>query len=219
MKLSTNFYNALNRKLDALEEQLNGGLGSGIFGHAGRPGLVGGSTKEGVSSKTSRAISQGIKSFKPSDDPDKSIDGGFTTNLKTGKKYELGKTEGYACGGFGTEVIVPAKDLKDPRKLQKHIYKYIQQNKKALSEKGACLGGWMPSDKTHPQFGNLILDVSRVTTDKKQATKWAVQTDQDAITDFKGFDFPKTEDLAKEFKLEKELAKTHGMREKERAQK
>ena len=42
-------YNRLKEKVDNLERLLNGGPGSGNFGHAGRPGKVGGSSKEGGS--------------------------------------------------------------------------------------------------------------------------------------------------------------------------
>lgn len=40
-------YDILKEKVDNLERLLNGGPGSGNFGHLGRPGKVGGSSKEG----------------------------------------------------------------------------------------------------------------------------------------------------------------------------
>ena len=40
-------YNALVKKVEALYLAINGGKGSGNFGHSGRPGLVGGSGKSG----------------------------------------------------------------------------------------------------------------------------------------------------------------------------
>ena len=39
-------YNKLKKQVDNLEVLLNGGKGSGNFGHSGRPGQVGGSGKE-----------------------------------------------------------------------------------------------------------------------------------------------------------------------------
>ena len=53
-KITKAEYNALKEKVELLEQYLNGGKGSGNFGHKGRPGLVGGSGKSGsVSSKDS----------------------------------------------------------------------------------------------------------------------------------------------------------------------
>lgn len=43
--MKKNTYNRLKEKLDNLERLLNGGPGSGNFGHSGRPGYVGGSGK------------------------------------------------------------------------------------------------------------------------------------------------------------------------------
>lgn len=50
-------YNELKAKLDKLEIALNGGKGSGNFGHAGRPGERGGSAPSGVS--TAYGITEG----------------------------------------------------------------------------------------------------------------------------------------------------------------
>ena len=51
MKLTREQYNFVKQKLEELEKEINGGKGSGNFGHSGRPGLVGGSGK-GSSSKS-----------------------------------------------------------------------------------------------------------------------------------------------------------------------
>lgn len=47
--MKTKTYNELKQKVDELEKKLNGGPGSGNFGHAGRPGKVGGSSKDSFS--------------------------------------------------------------------------------------------------------------------------------------------------------------------------
>lgn len=51
--MTTSSYNIkkLNNKLDSLVKALNGAKGSGNFGHAGRPGKVGGSSMDGSGSK------------------------------------------------------------------------------------------------------------------------------------------------------------------------
>lgn len=46
MKINTQQIKELRNRLDVIELALNGGNGSGNFGHAGRPGKVGGSSKE-----------------------------------------------------------------------------------------------------------------------------------------------------------------------------
>ena len=188
---------------------LNGGKGSGNWGHSGRPGKVGVSGKGGGKAyKTAREVFKGIESY----NPEEGIDGGFTIGVKEVKTYELGKSDGYAVGGFGTEKIV---EITSKKAVTKAIADYVKENESALKEDGACIGGWIPSEGDLK--GKLVLDVSRVFTDKKEATIWAIKTDQDSITDFKNSDWPTKEDLAKEFKLEKELEKYKGIRAKERS--
>lgn len=50
-KITKAEYNALKGKVELLEQYLNGGKGSGNWGHSGRPGKVGGSGKGGSVSK------------------------------------------------------------------------------------------------------------------------------------------------------------------------
>lgn len=50
--MKKSLYNDLKEKINALEKQINGGKGSGNFGHAGRPGEVGGSVLEGSAPKS-----------------------------------------------------------------------------------------------------------------------------------------------------------------------
>lgn len=49
MKINKELYNELKEKVDSLEKLVNGGKGSGNFGHAGRPGEIGGSAPSGSS--------------------------------------------------------------------------------------------------------------------------------------------------------------------------
>ena len=58
MKITKEQYLQIANRLQELETQINGGKGSGNFGHAGRPGEVGGSAPEGsggVSAKDAKA--------------------------------------------------------------------------------------------------------------------------------------------------------------------
>lgn len=52
--MKTKTYEELKLKIGELEKKLNGGLGSGNFGHAGRPGKVGGSSKSNIISSAMR---------------------------------------------------------------------------------------------------------------------------------------------------------------------
>lgn len=197
----------------AIEKLENGGKGSGNFGHSGRPGKVGGSGKSSAGSLAQGRMIKGVREA----DFKQGIDGGFTVELSSGKSYRLGKSEGYAVGGFGTEKVVDMKDWNDKSKRRKILNDYLKENKKALSQEGACLGGWVPTSGDDKSIiGKVVLDVSRVYKDKKEAAKAAIKTDQDSITDFKGFSWPTKQELAKEFGLEKELKKASGKRQAER---
>lgn len=59
MTISSYNIKKLNSKLDSLIKTLNGGEGSGNFGHGGRPGQVGGSSSTGGSGTKSSIIEKG----------------------------------------------------------------------------------------------------------------------------------------------------------------
>ena len=59
MIISSYSIKKLNSKLDNLIKTLNGGEGSGNFGHGGRPGEVGGSTSKGGSGSKSSIVEKG----------------------------------------------------------------------------------------------------------------------------------------------------------------
>ena len=208
-------YEEINDRLEYLERILNGGKGSGNFGHAGRPGKVGGSSKSSSGSLAMGRAVKGVREY----DPENDIDGGFTVDMKSGKSYRLGESEGYAVGGFGTEKVVDMKDWENPKKRDEIVRAYYKENKKVLDKEGFCLGGWVPTKNSTEDkgiVGKVVLDVSRVYKSKRAAARQAIKTDQDSITDFKNFDWPTKKQLAEEFGLEKELAKASGKRAKER---
>lgn len=193
---------------------INGGAGSGNFGHAGRPGKRGGSAKSSGGSLAAGRMRKGVREYNPKE----SIDGGFTVGVHTGESYRLGKSDGYAVGGYGTEKVV---DMDEWNKNQEKVIRdYYRENKDLLDKEGYFLGGWVPNKGSTDDpniVGKVVLDVSRVFKDKREAAKEAIKYDQDSITDFKGFDWPTKEQLAKEFGLEKELEKSRGKRAAERA--
>lgn len=48
-------YNSIRKRVEEIEKRLNGGAGSGNFGHAGRPGKIGGSAPEGSGGSTKKS--------------------------------------------------------------------------------------------------------------------------------------------------------------------
>ena len=191
-------FEKLQQRVDTLEELLNGGPGSGNFGHFGRPGQVGGSASTG---SAEIALGKGMS--------DRMREGGGFTVDNKGEFYDLGKTDGYAVGGFGTEGSCSEAEWNDSRKKMKFLRDYIKTNSSALLKEGNCLGGWKDG-------GRVYLDVSRVFKSEKEALREAMKTDQDAITDFKKSDFPRTKDLVKKYGLEKEYKQYKGIRKAER---
>lgn len=207
-------YNELRQKVEKLEELLNGGPGSGNFGHSGRPGKVGGSGKTSAATLASGRMTKGVREYSPDDD----MDGGFTVSLKTGESKRLGKSTGYAVGGYGTEMIVSMEDWeKDKDRI---IDEYYKNNRKALDKDGYYLGGWVPTKNSTDDpniVGKVVLDVSRVFEDRKKAAVEMIKRDQDSITDFKNIDWPTKQQLAKEYGLEDLLKKSEGKRQAERS--
>ena len=185
--------------------ELNGGPGSGNFGHAGRPGEVGGSAETNTESQARGALRKGIADRVRET-------GGFTVNTQA-EFYDIGKTKGYSVGGQGTERSISAEDWKDVNKRNDAINKFIAENVGVFYKDPdhACLGGWEDN-------GRIYLDVSVVYKNKREAVKAAMKTDQDAIFDFKTGDSPRMEDLIKEYGLEDEAKKYKGIRAKERAE-
>ncbi len=81
MTISSCNINKLNNKLDNLIEILNGGPGSGNFDHAGRPGKVGGSSKDGSGGKAE-----------------------FSELLSKDAKEALGEVNEYSEGAYFKEI-------------------------------------------------------------------------------------------------------------------
>lgn len=201
-------YNKLWERVNYLEslilDYVNGGPGSGNFGHAGRPGERGGSAS---ASGSVRALGKGI------------VDrvretGGFTVNAK-GEFIDVGKSSGFGIGGVSNESSISVEDWNNSTKRKKFIDKYLEQNYDKLlpnseGQYDNYLGGWVDD-------GKVFLDISNVVKNEKEATIRAMKTDQDAIFDYKSGESLRTEDLVKKYKLEKEYQKYKGIRAKERA--
>ena len=99
--------------------------------------------------------------------------GGFTYDMNTGEA----KTVGFAVSIAGHEKPVFIDGL-DAKQRRDELDMYISEHAEALSESGNHLGGWVSPD------GLLVLDISRVTIDVKEARCNAAEAGQEAFYDF-----------------------------------
>jgi len=133
-----------------------GGAGSGNFGHAGRPGMVGGSLP--APSGILEAIHQ--------------ADGGFTYHTATGEQPKTG----FALSLHkDREKILPAKDVSVVA-----LAEYTVKNIDLLSQSGNYLGGWH-----NPEDGMAYLDVSTIVQDAAEAERLGRAAKQLAYFDLK----------------------------------
>jgi len=121
-----------------------GGVGSGNFGHEGRPGEVGGSGPGAIGAVLT-AIHQ--------------ADGGFTYHAVTGAQ----PSTGYALSLHkDRERVIPnAKDL-----TLDDLVDYTYQNRDLLEQDSNYLGGWH-----NPNDGKAYLDVSTVVPSRDDAER------------------------------------------------
>lgn len=188
---------------------INGGHGSGNWGHSGRPGKVGGSGKSSLGTRLRGRMTKGISEREYLHN----IDGGFTIKTDTGETLRLGESNGYAVGGYGSEKVVSIEDWN--KNKDKIVGDYYAKNHDKLDQEGYYLGGWTPA--RGKDRGKVFLDVSKVFKTEREAAKAMVETDQDAITDFKGFRFPKQDELVEKYGLQELQKKNKGKRAAERA--
>lgn len=139
-----------------------GGPGSGNFGHAGRPGEVGGSGPGGGSTARPQFTSLVNQIKQP--------DGGFTVHAATGKV----PTTGYAVSIYkGREKVVPAQSL-----TLKDLVTFSAQNADLLGEANNFFGAWH-----NPADGQVYMDVSKVVDSPAEAEKLGQDFDQIAYFD------------------------------------
>lgn len=100
MAISSYNIKKLNSKLDSLIKTLNGGEGSGNFGHGGRPGQVGGSSSTGGSgTKSDKALFESVKQM---------ADIFSSMNKREGYKYSSSEDLVLKQGKFFTPETRPA---------------------------------------------------------------------------------------------------------------
>ena len=108
--MNKNFYKELIAKIDNLAETLvkNGGKGSGNFGHAGRPGEVGGSAPSGSGGVGGGKGDSDAARYIHHDPRGKYADG-FDT-LDTAKEYIVDKAGDSFSGGLGEQIAMAYED-------------------------------------------------------------------------------------------------------------
>lgn len=122
-------YNFLVGKIEILSKLINGGKGSGNFGHAGRPGEVGGSSQSGGFSKGQNVEfeyggGKGTgKIVRKLTDKEKK-DRAFLANPDAGDYYEVEKEDGYKT------IVWDAKIKPSKSKYIKKMSKYVKSRGK-----------------------------------------------------------------------------------------
>lgn len=120
-------YNSLVGKIEILSKLINGGDGSGNFGHGGRPGKVGGSSKSGGFSKGQsvefeygggKGTGKIVRKLTDKEKKDRA----FLANPDAGDYYEVEKEDGYKTIVWDAK-IKPSKDAKTKPSKSKYIKK------------------------------------------------------------------------------------------------
>ena len=166
MKISKENYDKLVEKVGALEKAINGGKGSGNFGHSGRPGYVGGSgdgVKEGTSYKD--------ESFKGNDidlggEPKDIVD--FSED--TGRLQESTGALGYDVGnirvGYDNKTDAPfradSESESEYNRLTEENRRLMEEQHRLYREASSIVeSGQYVIDPSKPaEYGNLVRSYS-----------------------------------------------------------
>lgn len=193
-------YNEVSQRIGRLESVLNGGKGSGNFGHYGRPGEIGGSAdtpthlydvqsdEERIADRDKRfgMIYQGIKQQR-------------SINLdRENNPIEWGKSDGFLVRGYGKRASISVKDFDDDNDRFAFIQEFEASNLGHLIGDNDVLSGWVKD-------GQVVLDASKRFKTVKEAAKEAALRGQKAVVDIKRVKALDTKDLMKKYKIESEV--------------
>ena len=126
-------YNELKQKLDILEKSVNGGKGSGNFGHSGRPGEVGGSGDGEGPIKEEKSQSK-VKTAKPRKIISDKVFENLSENIK---KYDAKRFEwsDYDTDGFADASVYYVKsDLRNKGMKKNEVMSFYRQTVKQGTE-------------------------------------------------------------------------------------
>lgn len=148
-------------EVDDDDFRVAGGPGSGNFGHAGRPGKVGGSAPN--ADKLSSLFEQIAQP-----------DGGFTYDPLT----DVSPTKGFVLSTQADrEQVVNKDDL-----TLDTLVDYYLKNRDLIDDPEFYLGAWHD-----PKGGKIYLDVSQVVEDRARANELAIKANQLAYFDLSTF--------------------------------
>lgn len=128
-------YNSLVGKIEILSKLINGGDGSGNFGHGGRPGKVGGSSKSGGFSKGQsvefeygggKGTGKIVRKLTDKEKQDRA----FLANPDAGDYYEVEKEDGYKT------IVWDAKIKPSDAKIKPSKSKYIRKMSEYVKSRG-----------------------------------------------------------------------------------
>ena len=170
MKISKENYDKLVEKVGALEKAINGGKGSGNFGHSGRPGYVGGSG-DGVKEGTSYSWSAKDESFKGNDidlggEPKDIVD--FSED--SGRLQEATGALGYDVGnirvGYDNKTDAPfradSESESEYNRLTEENRQLMEEQHRLYREASSIVeSGQYVIDPSKPaEYGNLVRSYS-----------------------------------------------------------
>lgn len=137
-------YNSLVGKIEILSKLINGGDGSGNFGHSGRPGKVGGSSQSGGFSKGQsvefeygggKGTGKIVRKLTDKEKKDRA----FLANPDAGDYYEVEKEDGHKTIVWDAK-IKPSKDAKTKpskdAKIKPSESKYIRKMSEYVKSRG-----------------------------------------------------------------------------------
>lgn len=128
-------YNSLVGKIEILSKLINGGEGSGNFGHGGRPGKVGGSSQSGGFSKGQsvefeygggKGTGKIVRKLTDKEKKDRA----FLANPDAGDYYEVEKEDG------SKTIVWDAKIKPSDAKIKPSKSKYIKKMSEYVKSKG-----------------------------------------------------------------------------------
>lgn len=128
-------YNSLVGKIEILSKLINGGDGSGNFGHGGRPGKVGGSSQSGGFSKGQsvefeygggKGTGKIVRKLTDKEKKDRA----FLANPDAGDYYEVEKEDGYKT------IVWDAKIKPSNAKIKPSKSKYIRKMSEYVKSRG-----------------------------------------------------------------------------------
>ena len=202
-KITKAEYNALKEKVELLEQYLNGGKGSGNFGHSGRPGKVGGSGsgKGGVSTggkeggsesdgKKEEKTVAGIKAMEKVETP-KDFQNKAITGVDGNESYGTGLRKIPRMSNLTAEQARLENKIcecyENPEKLEESMDKYVKMAEDLVKSGGKdrltfetdavkqVLPGW-GDDSTLAK-----LDLDRKNPDKSDKERATAQREYDKI--------------------------------------